>query len=411
MNPIVATKPQTPEDNAGWRWPQLKGTRTLGPLQTASFIEWRYYAVLSQTFHGIVGLALVNPEARFRFAAESGLLLMVAGVLDRAEPPATSAAMAPRLPDPSPAALCWMHLFPGDACIFDDPSPGSLKAGDADCCVAVTHDGPAAAEIQVEANAGLHLQLSHLGLTGTALPATASRDFSGPFGGGWVGDRWTVDCPSPVATTSGRLHLDEGLVVPLAEGPGATPSYATPALRAALARGRSQWSWQAAAGYYEHSWGVRPLPLHGWDFLFAPDVETASAVVLQTYRGSRSLRYLDVCWRQGGAQRQRRFGAEALALEWTGSIDDPVLGVRRPLARRIEAAADGLRLVVENRVLHGLPLLRRGRLPVRHFFIYEEIGIADWTLTTTAGEVLAAARDQPCGGELAHFRRRAPRLG
>jgi hypothetical protein len=86
-----------------------------------------------------------------------------------------------------------------------------------------------------------------------------------------------------------------------------------------------------------------------------------------------------------------------------------VLGVWRPVTRQIKAQAEGLRLTLHNRVLHRLPLLRRHKLAVRHFFISEEIGLADWTLSDNAGRVLAAAEGQRCGGELAHFRRRAPR--
>jgi hypothetical protein len=212
-----------------------------------------------------------------------------------------------------------------------------------------------------------------------------------------------------VAVADGSLRLENSLLTPLAVAPGNTPGYATPALREAVAAGHNHWTWHGAAGYYEHSWGIRPLPLHGWDFLFVPDVAAGQSVVLQTYRGSRTLRYADVCWRHDDTMWHQRFGADGLRLDWTETVDDPVLGVRRPLARRILAEADGLRLEVRNRVRQRVPLLRRQRLAVRHFFIDEEIGVADWQLTDAAGRTLAGATSQPCGGELAHFRLRTPR--
>ncbi|WP_295544456.1 hypothetical protein [uncultured Thiohalocapsa sp.] len=398
---------------ATWLWPRLidAGAQPTAraALRAASVIEWRYYAVLSPAFHGIVGLALVNPQRRFGLIAESGLLVIVAGVLDRPTPPA-SAATAPDTPQLTPPpAFCWMHLFPTETCSFDAGAPGSVTAGDADCCIAVAHDGPAVADIELEAGAGLLLRLSHVGLAGSALAPAHGQDFPGALGSGWLGAHWSVDCPSPVAASDGSLTLGEQLLWTLAEGPGSTPGYATAALRRRVAAGHNHWSWRSATGYYEHSYGIRPLPLHGWDFLFVPDADAGQAVVLQTYRGSRALRYLDVCWRQAGEHCHQRFGAAGLDLTWAERVRDPVLGVRRPRLRRIEAAANGLRLSLTNRVLYHLPLLRRERAAVRHFFISEEIGVADWRLTDSRGTVLASAQGQPCGGELAHRRWRAPR--
>ena len=392
---------------AAWRWPQLQ-KRGIGALRSASFIEWRYYAVLAEAFHGIVGLALVNPEGRFRALAESGLLLIVAGVMDRPRlPDAAMAGKSPPLWMPPPAELCWMHRFPTGACTFDDPAPGALAAGDAECRIALTHRNPACARIEIEAAAGLRLRLSHAGLAGIALTPVTDRRLGGALDP--LRSDWTVDCPSPIAATDGTLELDPGLLAALPPGPGRTPSYATPALRERIAAGARRWAWQQGSGYYEHSYGIRPLPLHGWDFLFAPDALQGQAVVLQTYRGSRKLYYLDVCWQENGAPRKHHFGADRLHREWTASAPDPVLGVRRPLLRQIRAECDGFRLELENRVLHRLPLLRQQSLAVRHFFISEEIGVVDWTLTDRHGAVLATATGQPSGGELAHFRHRVHR--
>lgn len=235
----------------GWRWPDyaralapgsaipLLGSPSwrglLGALLPASFVEWRYYAVISDAFRGIVGLALVNPRNHFPWLGESGVLAIVAGLLDR---PADRLALtgAERVADL--CELCWMHLFPFSHCTFDDPSPGSLTAEDR--CV--------------------------------------------------------------------RL----------------------------------------------------------------------------------------------------RFAAEQMRLEWAERCRDPALGAVRPLRRMVSAEADGLRLALDARVVHRIPLLRHERPAPRHFFICEEIGIACWSLSDERGRVIAKASDQPCGSKLAHPRLRVP---
>lgn len=381
----------------------------------ASFVEWRYFAVLSPAFHGIVGLALVNPDRRFAQIAEGGLLLIIAGVVDRPQLPRSAAEVGDNAPlfNSEPAELCWMHLFAPEDCEFDpagaESAGVSLRAGDAGCCLELRQASAAETALQVEAGQGLKLHLSHLGLPGAGLPNASDRHLDGWLGRA-LGAHWQVQCPSPMAWSDGELVLEPDFLAGLAETAGGLdPCYASAALRARVASGHQQVTWQAASGYAEHSFGIRPLPLQGWDFLFVPKPETSEALVLQTYRGSQVLRYLEVCWSQDGALRQWRFTAENLHLEWPEQVLDPVLGVRRPLRRRIEAESGGLRLSLDSRVLHRIPLLRRHRLAVRHFFISEEIGVADWRLTDDSGRVLAEVQGQPCGGELAHRRLRVPR--
>jgi hypothetical protein len=406
-----------------WRWPHYReAVLALPGLARASFIEWRYFSVLCEAFHGIVGLALVNPDRRFARIAEGGLLLIVAGVIDRPPLPRTAAAEADSSADTGAdtAELCWMHLFAPASCAFDPPSgfdlPGKsssatvgLRARDAHCRLELEQTDASRAVLHIEADAGLKLHLSHVGLPETALPSARDDSLDGWLGRA-LGAHWQVQCASPVARADGELILQPGLLSGLAHGPGGdNPSYASAALRARLRAGDVRIAWQGADGYAEHSFGIRPLPLQGWEFLFVPKAETGEALVLQTYPGSQALRYLDVCWQQDGKARQHRFGAEALRLEWVEQVFDPILGVRRPLRRRIEAEADGLRLTLEHRVLHHIALLRRERFVVRHFFISEEIGVADWRLSDDAGRVLAEVHGQPCGGELAHRRWRVPR--
>ena len=406
-------------DNDNWRWPIYQrlihdGTDSEHPaapalpvarprlpgLASACFIEWRYWSVLSEKFHGIVGLSLVNPEQRFAGIAEGGLLLIIAGLFDR--PEHIDRGPQPRF-EPPLTELCWMHLFPITACTFDQPRPGWLRAGDAHGRIEIDQHTAAEADLRIDA-AGLRLSLSHRGLPEAAIEPVLGADLDRGLAA-LMGSHWQVHCPSPVATCDGEIRIEPGALATLANAPGGTAdSYATPALRARVAAGERVFDWQRASGYYEHSFGMRPLPLHGWDFLFIPDAERRQSVIMQTYRGSRALRYLEVCWRQDGEARYQRFSANSLQLRWAQTTDDPLLRARRPLRRLIQAEAGGLRLQVDNRILHRIALLRPYRLAVRHFFISEEIGIADWTLRDARGHVIAEAVDQPCGGELAQFR-------
>jgi hypothetical protein len=223
-----------------------------------------------------------------------------------------------------------------------------------------------------------------------------------------AGSHWQVGCPSPVALCDGELTLTSGFLAGLPTAPGGGDSFASKALRSRIGSGDGRFRWQRASGYYEHSLGVRPLPLHGWDFLFVPDAAARRSLVMQTYPGSRDLCYVDCCWEEDGRWRRQRFTVAGSALRWAETCDDPVLGVTRPTRRVIEAEAGGLRLRVDNRILHRIPLLRPRRAVVRHFFISEEIGVADWQLCDTDGRVLVDAQAQPCGGELAHRRLRVP---
>lgn len=388
---------------------------TLSGLARACYVEWRYFAVLSPAFHGIVGLALVNPDLRFRTIAEGGLLLIIAGVVDRPPLPGSVAEVDGSSPlfEGETKELCWMHLFAPEACEFDpaesEAAGLSLRASDADCCLELRQTSAAEMVLKIAAGRGLELSLAHRGVPKACLPNATDMQLDGWLGR-TLGAHWQVQCPSPMAWSDGELLLKPDFLAGLDQvAGGANPCYASAALRERVASGRQHLTWRAASGYAEHSFGIRPLPFQGWDFLFVPKPETSEALVLQTYPGSQALRYVEVCWLQDGALRQWRFTADSLRLDWTEQIFDPVLGVRRPLGRRIEAEAAGLRLSLDSRVLHRIPLLRRHRLAVRHFFISEEVGIADWRLRDGSGRVLAEVQGQPCGGELAHRRLWVPR--
>ena len=400
----------------GWRWPDYDRALSpgsaipllrsppwrglLGALLPASFVEWRYYAVISDAFRGIVGLALVNPRNHFPRLGESGVVAIVAGILDR---PANRLALTGADGAADLCELCWMHLFPFSRCTFDDPSPGSLTAEDRGVRLRLTHRGGAGADLELESVDGLAVRMTHDGIPGMALAPVAGTDLRSLPGAHWI-----VHNPSPVALASGEIRVGpESATWPRSAGAHSS-TWASAALLGRARAGAASFGWTGASGYYEHSFGIQPLPLHGWDFLFVPDAQRRQGLVMQTYRGSSALRYIEVCWQEDGTPRHLRFAAEQMRLEWAERCRDPVLGAVRPLRRMVSAEADGLRLAVDARVVHRVPLLRHERPAPRHFFICEEIGIACWSLSDERGRVIAQASDQPCGSELAHPRLRVP---
>lgn len=187
------------------------------------------------------------------------------------------------------------------------------------------------------------------------------------------------------------------------------PTIASPALARLVARDTCCARWDHGNGYYEHSFGLNPLPLHGWDFLFVPDAQRQQGIVLQTYQRSQTLRYLEVLWHDGAEQRYTRFSADQLHLVWEDTYLDPHIHVRLPRKRVIVAHKPGLQLELENTILHQIPFLRPATPAVRHFFISEQIGVTNWRLMDDAGKLLVAVRDQPSGGEIAHGRLWPPR--
>jgi hypothetical protein len=207
-----------------------------------------------------------------------------------------------------------------------------------------------------------------------------------------------VHNPAPIASTSGEIELTPGFVAQLPAGA------ASAALRQTVASAPYRLHWQHSSGYYEHSFGLQPLPLHSWDFLFAPDARQQQGLVLQTYGRSRDLRYIDLFWLEDGVQRTTRFGADQLTLTWHDVRMVPEIGVALPGRRTITAKKEGLRLEVDNQITHQIPLLRPEKLAVRHFFISEQIGFCSWQLTSSSGRTLAAAHHLPAGGEIAHAR-------
>jgi hypothetical protein len=377
--------------------------RLLRPWLPAAYVEWRYYSILAAGFHGIVGLALFNPFNRFAALAESGLLLIVAGVLDA---PRRAAELRSLREQGELRQLCWMHLFPTTSLEFSNEGVETLRAAYAGVDLRVRNYTPQHSQVALRAEKVFALALEHRGLAGTEIAPCYADDL-----GGAPGEHWIVYNPSPIAQATGELRIAPPFLQRLeaAGQVGPFPNFVSPALRREITRAGYVAHWHKASGYYEHSFGVRPLLLHGWDFLFAPDVERQQGLVLQTYRNSRTLRYVEVFWQEDGQFRYTRFTADELHLDWPAAFTDPDTGTRLPAWRTLTAQRPGLRLEVTNHIPHHVPFLRPEKPAVRHFFISEQIGFCHWRLSDGAGRVLAEAHDQPAGGEVAHARLRVPR--
>ncbi|MFP4321867.1 MAG: hypothetical protein ACLFTK_05380 [Anaerolineales bacterium] len=371
--------------------------RTFTPLLGATYIEWRYYSIISASFHGILGVAFVNPYNRVPFIAEEGMLVILAGMVDA---PRDGTGLGATIQANQHAELCYMHLFPTAACTFEGHTFHGEYQG-----VTLHMEQPTTqqAEINLTNPDGLDVALTLNGLPGFEIPPHYADDLRRV-----PGAHWTVYCPAPVATTSGRIQASSHFLRGLRHKPD--PNRANRISDTLYHSGDLDITWQDASGYYEHSFGLNPLPLHGWDFLFVTDAAHKRGIVMQTYPRSESLRYIETCWWSDEGPQYVRFTADQMDMHWVENYTDPEVGVPLPTHRRIQARGQGLRLEVDNFVTHQIAFLRAHKLAVRHFFISEQIGFCDWRLTTEGGEVLAEVVGQPCGGEVAHFRARAPRL-
>jgi hypothetical protein len=391
--------------------PALLGTastHTGGPLAllrllpAASFIEWRYIAMLAPGFHGIVGASLVNPFGLFGNLAESGLLFIVAGVVDAPHWRAQSHQHSANNGAYGAANLqeiCHMHLFPTACLHFGGADATTLEATHEGVTLRMAQHTPQHGVVQCDWH-GLHIELEHSGLEGVHLAPCFADDLRLTPQAHWI-----VYNPSPIARVSGKIAFEQGSLAHLPQRTAQHyPDFVSAALAQRVAERSHTIHLDHANGYYEHSFGINPLPLHGWDFLFVPDAERRQGLVLQTYPRSRTLRYVEVFWYADGEQKYTRFSAEHMQLRWRDRRLHPEMQVSLPGQRTITAFNGAFHLEVENTIPHRIPFLRPQSFAVRHFFIAEEIGLTTWRLKDTSGRVLAEAIQQPSGGEVAHVR-------
>lgn len=367
-------------------------------LIPGSFIEWRYFAVLSPSFHGIVGAALFNPFGLFGRLGESGLLLILAGVF---EAPESVAAFQETAQQGRLQELCWMHMFP----------PETLRFSQENATLDATHEGvdlhmeqetPNQGTVQFSTPEGIRANLRQVGVAGTKIDPCFADDLQRVPAAHWI-----VHTASPVAHIAGEIDFARGSLshLPPRSAPR-YPDFVSAALAQKVERQRFTVSLENDSGYYEHSYGINPLPLHGWDFMFVPDAARGQSLVLQTYLRSTTLRFLEVVWPEPetGKPCYTRFEADAMALRWEHSAVHPEIKANVPLKRTLNAHNAQYHLEVENTIAHHIPFLRPRSLVVRNFFMGEELSFTTWRLRDASGKVLAEALDQRSGGEIAYPR-------
>jgi hypothetical protein len=372
-------------------------------IRSTSYIEWRYYSIVSDDFHGICGFSLFNPENHFAQASEGGLIVIIAGALNGAARILErsnlhdAAGQLERVQE-----FCFMHMFPMDSVIFHGSERQHLSASHQGLELRIDQVNLQMAEINLEIESALSLKFTHQAVNGCpVLAPVGGEDFRTI-----PGAHWTVFNPSPVATVSGVMTIRPGILNLSENTPGAVnPNFVSPPLAQRLYDGYVKIKLDNAAGYYEHSFGINPMPLHGWDFIFVPSPAQKAGLVLQCYRGSHHLTYLEVVWAESDGQwKSLRIPESSLKVEWTETDWHPALRVHVPRKRMIRAQYNGYSLEIENSVMGEIPFLRSHSPVVRHFFISEELSLTDWVLKDAAGRVCVEIKGALSGGETARGR-------
>lgn len=361
--------------------------RSLREMATAAYIEWKYYSVLSPNFHGIIGFSLFNPKDRFARLSEGGMLVIVAGEV--------SSSVA----DPERHhQFVWMHLFDtADVHFSDQESVAKDK-------VASFHlwSRRGAEFLSVSSDEGVEISCG-IEPVGVGQDWKA-RPLLGTDVNGFPAGHWLVNNTIPVGSSSGRLSVSGNLIRKLRTRGEHEPSSFWSTGGDAPAGLDS--AWKDSPAYFEHSWGLHPLPAQGWDFFFAPLPDGAGGAVLQSYKNSREMTRLDIWWKDPTTLQSRStcFVSGQLSIDWCDPHFDRQMAAWLPSGRLLTGANDKYRIVLSNPVRNTLPFLRPQTAAVRCFFIGEQVGSARWTLSTLEGAVVTEGCADRAGGEVAYAR-------
>lgn len=384
-------------------WWKVLPSPVFEKFRSAAFIEWRYYSIISREFHGICGFSLFNPENHFAQFSEGGLIAIIAGALDSAAEslvqnvPADVEQQAARIKE-----FCFMHVFPMDSVIFYGPNREHVRASHQGIELKIEQLDFQTAEVTFEMEGGLSVKIRHQAVKGCpVLPPVTGTDFRTI-----PGAHWTVFNPSPVSLVNGSMIIRPGLLNYCETPVGLnSPNFISQPLAEKLYDGYVKIQLEDVAGYYEHSFGLNPMPLHGWDFVFVPCPEVKAGLVLQTYRGSQQATYLEVVWAEDGGQwRTLHIPASECQVEWAETNWHPQMRVHVPRKRIVRAQHQGYKVELTNQVVGEIPFLRAHSPVVRHFFISEEISLSSWIVTDPQGRVCVSVQNALSGGETARGR-------
>ena len=384
-------------------WWSIVPKTVLNRYSCAAFIEWRYFAILSPDFHGICGFSLFNPQHHFPQFSEGGLIVIIAGALDRAVEKVRNNRFY-RVGEELDCLqeICFMHVFPMESVIFYGEERQNVSARHNGIEVRIEMLDLQTAKVQIEMEGGLSVELEHKAFSGSPkLNPVAATDFRTI-----PGAHWTIFNPSPIAQVNGSIKIRPGLLELCERAPNSyNPNFISPLLADRLSNGYVKVDVTDAAGYYEHSYGMNPMPVHGWDFLFAPCLKKKAGIVLQTYRGSEKSSYLEVVWQQEDLNwKTLHIPQSECQTEWAESSWNPALRVHVPRKRLIRAQADGYSVEIENKIFGEIPFIRAHSPVVRHFFISEEVSQTTWRVLDSSGKTVVEVVDALSGGETARGR-------
>ena len=372
-------------------------TQPLLPYLPATYIEWRYYSIISTQFQGIVGVSLFNPKNKFSRWAEGGLLVLVAGVLDS---PANVEQLRADAQNNNLKEVCWQKLFPTSCLKFSGPENQHLVALHEGIELSIQQIDIHISHVTLKGEGAPMIDLVHTGLEKTSIFPAPAEDLKRVPGAHWI-----VHNPSPIASVDGSIHFSQKLVQNMpVQGLRNYPAFVSRQLQTTIAKSGHLAQFQKANGYYEHSFGMNPMPLHGWDFVFAPDAANKAGLVMQTYQKSQEICFVEVFWKEQGEQKYTRFNHQEFSLKWAKSAWCEDIRATLPKVRTIHGHKSGYTLEVKNEVITQLPFLRRNTAVVRNFFISEEISVTSWSLKDAQGNVVASATQLPSGGETAFAR-------
>lgn len=397
-----SSRPNDPAGESPFWWAALP-QGLMNRYASAAFIEWRYFSILSPEFHGICGFSLFNPQNHFPQLSEGGLIVIVAGALEQAVDKVRNNRFH-RVGEELDCLqeICFMHVFPMESVIFYGNDRQHMSASHAGIDVRIEMNDAQSARIQIEMEGGISLNLEHRAVAGSPQlkPVTATDFRTVP------GAHWTIFNPAPIAEVAGTIKIRPGLLQLSEQAPNTyNPNFISPLLAQRLGNGYVELHIDNAAGYYEHSYGMNPMPLHGWDFLFAPCLREKAGLVMQTYRGSARASYLEVCWQQADQSWQTLHIPQSQCdVQWAESSWNPALRVHVPRKRLVTARADGYTVEVENKIFGEIPFIRAHSPVVRHFFIAEEFSLTSWRVTDQQGRVCVEVKDVISGGETARGR-------
>jgi hypothetical protein len=395
------------------------GTRNLSRLQSTLFqpfqrfskscyIEWRYFGLLSPEFQGIFGVSFFNTGEQFHSLAEGGLICIFAGTTSQKK-----------------EHICWQHVFPMHSVQFLGSENEGLFANAPGIRLRMEQISFQDAFVELSGPRAPNVSFNLTGIPALSFPIVTAEDFRRVPGAHWI-----VNNASPVAKVKGKWHIPRTC----AELLGRRESKQYPNYLSDGFLNKQDTGCLDGSGYYEHSFGLNPMPLNGWDFLFSPCLVSKpeglsdspqgssqaypqsshpnrgesgpSSFVMQTYPRSRDLRYLEVAWLQDNSPFHLRFGENEFEMKWKDFYFHPHIKANVPTHRSIWGSKNGFTIEVENRIDEILPFLRQNSFFVRHFFIAEEISSTKWTLRDPSGRAVAGTNGvfENSGGEVAYPR-------